>query len=175
MTTGSQSARWILPQVESIGVSYCNFAVNEIIIVLTCIAIVKLFLHFAKQKPGAPWAMATGWLIAPNLLVTAGHCANDWSHNLGQVKEIKAYIGYHGKDNVKDPSVQFRHGKKIAAPAEWLNGPAMTRDVSFVRLDKPFTGIRPFKFVDTPGKGTLNLGVVGYPSDSSFAWICCKS
>ena len=43
--------------------------------------------------------MGTGWLIAPDLLVTAGHCAYDQVN--GQVQEIKAYVGYKGKESVR--------------------------------------------------------------------------
>jgi hypothetical protein len=45
------------------------------------IAIVKLFLKYENQPASAKWPIATGWLIRPDLLVTAGHCAFDWSHN----------------------------------------------------------------------------------------------
>ncbi len=52
--------------------------------------------------------MGTGWLINNDTIVTAGHCVYDWSHQLGQLTHVKAYIGYHGKESIKDPrSVQF--------------------------------------------------------------------
>lgn len=44
-------------------------------------AIVKLFLKYEGQPATAKWPIATGWLIRPDLLVTAGHCAFDWGHN----------------------------------------------------------------------------------------------
>lgn len=40
------------------------------------------------------WAMATGWLVRPDIIVTAGHCAYDWgSGKLGRAVRVKAYIG----------------------------------------------------------------------------------
>ncbi|KAF3005596.1 hypothetical protein E8E13_000698 [Curvularia kusanoi] len=131
--------------------------------------IVKLFLRFAGQQDGASWAMATGWLIEPDLLVTAGHCANDWSHNYGKLTHAKAYIGYTGKEAVSEANhVQMRMGIKVAAPESWLaKGNTDSRgDVSLIRLNKPFTGVKPFKYVPTPVTGTNEyLGVVGYPGD----------
>ena len=130
-------------------------------------AIVKLFLHYANQKPGQ-WSMATGWLIKPDLLVTAGHCAFDWSHNLGRLVSAKAYIGYAGKKSINDPkfSVQFCMGKQIATTTQWLTSKGQRpHDVSFMKLAKAFTGIEPIRFTETPPQGFCQLGVVGYPGD----------
>jgi V8-like Glu-specific endopeptidase len=103
---------------------------------------VKLFLRFAGQQDGTSWAMATGWLIEPDLLVTAGHCANDWSHNYGKLTHVKAYIGYTGKEAVSEANqVQMRMGTKVATTESWLTkGNIDSRgDVSFISLNKPFT------------------------------------
>jgi V8-like Glu-specific endopeptidase len=110
----------------------------------------------------------TGWLIRPDLLVTAGHCTFDWGHNLGPVVEIKAYIGYDGKTSVTDPKakVQFRSGKRVATTLEWITSKGQRKfDVGFVQLDSPFTDIVPWKFDETPFSGSLSIGVVGYPGD----------
>jgi hypothetical protein len=130
---------------------------------------VKLFLRFAGQQDGTSWAMATGWLIEDDLLVTAGHCANDWSHNYGKLTHVKAYIGYTGKEAVSEANqVQMRMGIKVAAPESWLTkGNTDSRgDVSFICLNKPFTGVTSFKYIPTPMTGAdERLGVVGYPGD----------
>ena len=107
--------------------------------------------HDAKD----PWMMGTGWLISPDLIVTAGHMSFDWDHKFGFVKEMKAWIGYHGRDNIRDESVQFRHGQTVAAPAEWIKAPRENYDVSFIKVDKPFTGIKPIVYSNTPAKGTV--------------------
>jgi hypothetical protein len=113
--------------------------------------------------------MATGWLIEPDVLVTAGHCANDWSHNYGKLTHVKAYIGYTGKEAVSEANqVQMRMGIKVATTESWLTkGNTDSRgDVSLICLNKPFTGVTPFKYVPTPMTGVNErLGVVGYPGD----------
>ena len=38
-------------------------------------------------------------------------------------------------------------------------------DVSFMQVNKPFEGIKPFQYKDTPAWGGMKLGVVGYPGD----------
>ena len=134
------------------------------------LAIVKLFLRFAGQAESSPWAMATGWLINSDTIVTAGHCAYDWSHNLGKLTHVKAYIGYYGKESIKDDrnsAVQFRTGKRVAVLEDWLtSGENESRDVAFVEVDSPFNGIKPIKYQPTPLTGTnVVLGVVGYPGD----------
>ena len=104
-----------------------------------------------------PWMMGTGWLIAPDLIVTAGHMSFDWEHGFGFVKEVKAWIGYFGRDNVGHDSVQVRHGKTVACPTEWIKAPRENYDISFIKVDKPFTGITPMVYSDTPAKGTVFL------------------
>ena len=129
------------------------------------LAIVKLFIHYEFQNPGK-WAMGTGWLIKPDVFVTAGHCSYDWSHSLGRATEVKAYIGYQGDWSVKDPNTQFRHVKRIVTTEGWLKGRgAKNFDVSFMQVQKPFTGITPIVYSETPQSGVCTLGVVGYPGD----------
>ena len=130
----------------------------------------KLFLRFAGQDAKAPWAMATGWLISDDTIVTAGHCSYDWSHKLGRLTHVKAYIGYNGKESITDSAnyaVQLRTGKRVVAPEGWLaNEKNEPRDVSFIQVDRPFTGIKPIKYQPTPLSGVkVTLGVVGYPGD----------
>ena len=112
--------------------------------------------------------MATGWLIKPDIFVTAGHCSYDWSHEMGRATEVKAYIGYSGHQLEKDPSVQFRHVKRIVTTEGWVKAKGhKSSDVSFMQVDVPFTGIAPVLFEETPPKAHTILGVVGYPGDLS--------
>ncbi|KAJ9608503.1 hypothetical protein H2200_007491 [Cladophialophora chaetospira] len=139
--------------------------------------IVKLQIRYEKQgADDERYAMGTGWLIRPDLLVTAGHCVYDWSQDggLGRAVSVKAWIGYNGKKSINSRSVQFRQGVQIVTTSGWLSSADnRTNDVSFVRLDSPFvdppaTPLTPFRFAGTPGTGTDILGVVGYPGDMSF-------
>ncbi|KAF5979295.1 glutamyl endopeptidase [Fusarium coicis] len=133
-------------------------------------SIVKIQSRF--QDRGRPiWMMGSGWLIRPDLLVTAGHVVFDWGRNFGAADQIRCYIGYNGKESVKSSQVQVRSGAKVVTPVEWIENSGNRRqDVAFIRLDKPFTGnLRLFSYLDTPEKGNgTYLGVVGYPGDKTL-------
>ncbi|KAK4187337.1 hypothetical protein QBC35DRAFT_234478 [Podospora australis] len=137
-------------------------------------SIVKLQMRYEGQdgNPNA-YAMGTGWLISPDTLVTAGHNVYDWSGfgtGLGRAVDIKAYIGYHGRESLKSPIVQSRSGKIVVTTAEWIMSKENRhRDVAFIRLDRPFEGnLRLFSYKATPETGDDMIGVVGYPADKSL-------
>lgn len=122
--------------------------------------------------------MGTGWLIAPDLVVTAGHVAYDFgaNTNYGKAITVKAYMGYSGAvnltaANLASGAVQLQYGKTFITTTGWLqsNGQAERADVSFLKLTAPFTGnFKPFSYVDTPLTGTAEtLDVVGYPADKA--------
>lgn len=128
----------------------------------------KLFFRYTNQKASDPWTIGTGWLIEPDLIVTAGHYAFDWSYKKGRLTQVKAYIGYNGKASVDDPQIatQFRQGSQVATPSEWLRSKGMKAyDVAFIKVRQPFTGIVPFEFEDTPRSALSSIGLVGYAGD----------
>ncbi|VZH91370.1 unnamed protein product [Fusarium fujikuroi] len=133
-------------------------------------SIVKIQARFeGKGKP--VWMMGTGWLIRPDILVTAGHVVYDWGRHYGAATQIRCYIGYNGRASVKTAQVQVRHGVNVVTTSEWIEAANnRTRDVAFVQLDRAFTGnLRTFNFVNTPMSGHKTLlGVVGYPGDKSL-------
>ncbi|KND90486.1 hypothetical protein TOPH_04669 [Tolypocladium ophioglossoides CBS 100239] len=134
-------------------------------------SIVKIQSCFVDKSTGKSiWMMGTGWLIRPDLLVTAGHVVYDWGHHLRAATQIKCYIGYNGRASVKGPDVQPRYGKTIVTTAEWIKAvDNRPRDVAFIQVHKAFTGnLRTFDFVDTPMSDTCLLGIVGYPGDKSL-------
>ncbi|KAF9766740.1 hypothetical protein IL306_000813 [Fusarium sp. DS 682] len=109
-------------------------------------------MRFEKQLYSDPrWAQGTGWLIAPNLVVTAGHCAFDHTYNFGK-------------------AAKFRRGVKIVTPKEWItNDINRANDVSMIWLEKPFEMIVPITYNPTPTfVNNSDLGVVGYPSDKTL-------
>ena len=117
--------------------------------------------------------MGSGWLIRPDLMVTAGHNVFDWSggnKGFGKAVQIKCYIGYQGSASVSLPSTQFRLAKNIVTTAEWMTSRENRhRDVAFIQVDRPFDGdLRLFNFKSTPQDGHVMLGVVGYPGDKSL-------
>lgn len=125
----------------------------------------KVFIRYEFSKPGQ-YMMGTGWLVAPDLFVTAGHCSYDWSKKLGRAIEVKSYIGYEGKASIGTKDVEFRKVKRITTTEGWVRAKGQKAfDVSFMQVDQPFTGVKSYKFEDTKPYGNLNLGVVGYPGD----------
>lgn len=135
-------------------------------------AIVKLQMRYERQdKESTGWYMGTGWLIAPDIMVTAGHNVYNWAGNgLGRATIIKCHIGYQGKESVGKPGVQTRHAKRCVTSAEWLaSKDNRHRDFAFIQVDKPFTGnLRLFSYGKTPPHGHEMLGVVGYPGDRTI-------
>ncbi|KAK0616705.1 trypsin-like cysteine/serine peptidase domain-containing protein, partial [Immersiella caudata] len=133
------------------------------------------FADGGKYRSVPGYAMGTGWLISPDTVVTAGHNVFDWSgfgKGLGKAVQIKCYIGYQGAASVNSPDVQFRLAKNIITTPEWITGRENRhRDVSFIQVDRPFTGdLRIFRYEDTPAAedDEIMLGVVGYPGDMSI-------
>ncbi|GAO13569.1 hypothetical protein UVI_02015580 [Ustilaginoidea virens] len=135
-------------------------------------SVVKILSCFANKDTGEDvWMMGTGWLIRPDLLITAGHVVYDWGHRLGATTQIKCYIGYRGRASVKSGgSCQARYATTIITTAEWLrSADNRDRDVAFIQVNAPFTGkLNNFTFSDTKSKDTAELGIVGYPADKSL-------
>ncbi|KAJ4424703.1 hypothetical protein N0V82_000631 [Gnomoniopsis sp. IMI 355080] len=140
-------------------------------------SIVKLQMRYERQTGSDQgWYMGTGWLITPDIMVTAGHNVYNWSggddeHGLGKAVTIKCHIGYHGKESVgTDANVQSRLAKRCVTSAEWLEGKDNRhRDFAFIQVDRPFTGnLRLFNYEPTPMAAEEMIGVVGYPGDRSI-------
>jgi V8-like Glu-specific endopeptidase len=96
----------------------------------------------------------------------------DWGSAVGdgqgRLVQLQAYVGYTGKTDIKSPrqGVQVRSGKRVATTAGYLKAAGnRAADFALIELDKPFTGVTPFKWADTPSSANLELGVVGYPGD----------
>jgi V8-like Glu-specific endopeptidase len=134
------------------------------------VAIVKIQARFeGKGKP--VWMMGTGWLIRPDVLVTAGHVVYDWGRRYGAASQIRCFIGYNGRASLQTSQVQARYGVKVVSTEEWLQDAGnRTRDLAFIQVDRAFTGnLRTFNYVNTPPSGHKTiLGVVGYPGDKSL-------
>ncbi|KAI9798155.1 MAG: hypothetical protein M1833_004904 [Piccolia ochrophora] len=127
-------------------------------------AICKLFMGYMGSTNTY---VGTGWLIADDLLVTAGHCSFDEEE--GYLKWMKVYIGYAGPESVGTATCQYRQAASVAMPAEYLKAATAVHDVSFVKLRARFDGIsRSIQYEDTPQLETITLGVVGYPGELSF-------
>ncbi|KAF4998988.1 hypothetical protein FGRMN_2787 [Fusarium graminum] len=135
-------------------------------------SIVKIQARFDGDGKGKPvWMMGTGWLIRPDVLVTAGHVVYDWGRRFGAASQIRCFIGYNGRASLQTAQVQARYGVKVVSTEEWLQSSGnRTRDLAFIQVDRAFTGnLRTFNYVNTPPSGHKTLlGVVGYPGDKSL-------
>ncbi|KAI1090746.1 hypothetical protein F5B19DRAFT_484385 [Rostrohypoxylon terebratum] len=115
-------------------------------------SILRLFIKYENLGDNK-FAHGTGWLIRPDVMITAGH-------------NINAYAGYNGASSIKDPSVEVRKAKRVVTTSQWLsNRGSMAHDFAMVMFDEPFTNATPFPYIETPAKDKLELGVVGYPAD----------
>ncbi|KAJ4383086.1 hypothetical protein N0V85_008531 [Neurospora sp. IMI 360204] len=126
-------------------------------------SIVKISMRYEGMSADDDrWAIGTGYLVAPDVLITAGH-------GLGRLTHMRCFIGYSGKDSAGDSSVQFRAATKVVTTAKYIIDGDRRRDVAFVKVDQPFEGnLNLFKYEDTPLKATAVLGIVGYPGDKEM-------
>ncbi|OTA86781.1 hypothetical protein M434DRAFT_81775, partial [Hypoxylon sp. CO27-5] len=128
-------------------------------------SILKLFIKY-ENLGESKFAHGTGWLIRPDVMITAGHNVFTWRAGGGRAREIIAYAGYNGASSINGPSVEVRKAKRVVTTSQWLsNRGSMAHDFALVMFDKPFTNVTPFQYIETPLKDKLELGVVGYPAD----------
>lgn len=130
-------------------------------------AIVKLQIKYDGQREDdSRYAQGTGWLVQPNLLVTDGHLTYDHESSLGKAVEVKAYVGYNGKNSIGKDDFQFRSGTKVATTKAWVeSGLKQSGDVGFVALDRSFDKINPIQWEHLL-RGQLFVENAGYPSDA---------
>jgi len=118
-----------------------------------------------KKRP----CSCTGYLVRPDVMVTAGHCAFERNR---ATTEMDVYIGYHGVDDLDDPKVQKRRATKIVVSQAWVDNfaagpPAISpvADVAFVLLNEGFNGVTPYKYSSTPVQFSAEIAIPGYPGD----------
>ncbi|CCC14911.1 unnamed protein product [Sordaria macrospora k-hell] len=133
-------------------------------------AIVKLSMRYEGMAAADDrWATGTGYLIAPDTFITAGHNvyhrSEDGNNGLGfgRLTNMRCSIGYHGKGSAP---VQYRAATKVVTTSKYIIDGDGSRDIAFVQLNKPFGGddLKLFKFHDVPFRDSAYLGVVGYPN-----------
>jgi hypothetical protein len=141
----------------------CEYLLLSVDLCLTSVAIVKLFLHYESQKH-TDWAVATGFLVRDNIVVTAGHCAYDCDFQLGRLDAVKVFVGYTGQ-HANGPEIEYRWGLSVAITPEWKDGNKIRADLAFIKLNKKVLTAEPIQYMDTPISGNEHLGVVGYSGD----------
>lgn len=119
------------------------------------------------QDPTLPWA-CTGFLVAPNLIATAGHCMV----NVGESRnETETYcqafswlfdyqVDKNGKAELENiPAEKLYKCKQVIYAVRDEQAPF--RDYALVELDRPVTDREPLKLVTDAPKG--NLTMIGHP------------
>jgi glutamyl endopeptidase len=105
----------------------------------------------------------TGWMYAPNMVATAGHCVYDAANGWLDTRAMKVWPGINGS------TATAPYGScgvvKSYAPAGWTNGQNEAFDYAALRLDCTVgnqTGVLNYGLQPTVGYQTR---VCGYPSD----------
>lgn len=130
--------------------------------------VVKIHAQFDKNdKNDKKWPAGTGYLIRPDLVVTAGHVVLQGPPEARKRAIcLRIYVGYQGLDSVEKPDVQKRTADRVLVLKAYYDNQSSRHDVAFVKLGEPFENIQPFTYSDTPEQGTdCHIGVVGYPGD----------
>ncbi|KAF5974706.1 glutamyl endopeptidase [Fusarium coicis] len=133
-------------------------------------SIVKLQIRFEGQDASdSRHAQATGWLIMPHLIITAAHCVYDHTYDFGKAVQVRAYVGYNGKNSIDKPGAQFRRGLKVVVPKDWIiSDTNRGSDVAFIKVDE-FSDV--VRIAQQPTNGIVEKmfrSVVGYPCDKSL-------
>lgn len=113
----------------------------------------------------------TGFLVAPDLLVTAGHCASNVGVTINEEKmycEVYSWLFDFRKDSLGQIKTEgitkddlYRCRRIIFAVIEEK---APFRDFALIQLDRPVTGNRkPFKLADGGPRKADILTMIGHP------------
>ncbi|CAM9745860.1 unnamed protein product, partial [Chrysoparadoxa australica] len=114
-----------------------------------------------KEQPAA--ANCSGFLVAPNILVTAGHCIRNESQCKGYGYVFGFETTTNGQTEYSVPSENVYNCKTLVKTV--LNNWGDKMDYAVVELDRPVTGRRPMPFRKTGKVQTgEELVVIGHPS-----------
>ncbi|HRO67347.1 MAG TPA: serine protease [Pseudobdellovibrionaceae bacterium] len=122
------------------------------------------------DKPSLPYA-CSGFLVAPDLLVTAGHCmVNQGETRNEKAMYCEAYSSWvfdymmDDKGGVKNKNIpadnHYRCKQIVYAVYE---STAPFRDFAVVQLDRPVKGRTPWKIADAPVSSRDTLRMIGHP------------
>jgi V8-like Glu-specific endopeptidase len=112
-----------------------------------------------KNQPVA--AHCSGTLIAPDIIMTAGHCydsGNNECKNSSWVFDYKASKENQGSVLVPEASVYH-----CAEVITMINDPFNNADHALIRLDRAVTGRDPIKLQKTPVKINDEVLLIGHP------------
>lgn len=114
--------------------------------------------RFAKQQSASD---CTGFLIAPNLLATAGHCIaddmckdNKWVFDYKLAKATDTQVGTVKNSNIYSCKRVVDYEFGFFSVVDW----------AVIELDRPVTGRTPLKLSHTSPKKSDGVFVIGTPS-----------
>lgn len=123
-------------------------------------------------EPGSAISMATGFLISPCHVLTAGHVLA----RTGKSASIGIPVKFIPKGESGRASVPAVWGRVVAADPDFVmsEGPpgfdlrAIAQDWGLVELDRPLTGVEPIKLLSPGSRVVRNalFSIVGYPLGS---------
>lgn len=120
-----------------------------------------------SEDPALAYA-CTGFLVAPDLLVTAGHCATNVGETVNEEKmycEVYSWLFDYRKDSngqIQTEGLQenLYRCKKIIYAVQDEKAPF--RDFALIQLDRPVTGRTPFKLTSEI-RDSDRLTMIGHP------------
>lgn len=136
-------------------------------------AVCQLIIHL----PGNRRARGTGWLMGPQLVVTAGHCVHEGEGG-GYFESVEVIPAMNGA--TRPFGSQMASQNALRASSSWISQGSLAGDYGAILLDRPFesdSGASPGVFetavrTDAELDGAM-LELSGYPGDKAFGeqWI----
>lgn len=123
-------------------------------------AVVKLWMKF-----GSDWYMGSGALIAPNWVLTAGHCTYDddvWASSIEVIPGLYGSYKPYGST----------WGAQMYVPALWVSDRLYAYDIALIRIKKSlgnYTGWFGYAYYSNIYGSTGNLS--GYPGDLEDGYV----
>lgn len=116
-----------------------------------------------SQQPAA--ATCSGFLVAPDTIVTAGHCYKAQSTPEEACKNFAWVFGYELNSEKADPTKSIPVSNIYLCKSVVSSELTQTLDYSIIKLDRPVVGRAPLKF-RTSGKiaDSASLVVIGHPT-----------
>lgn len=115
------------------------------------------------DQPVAP--ICSGFLVAPDILVTAGHCYKSFSTPENVCKSFAWVFDYNMKSQSSDPTKNISVNNIYLCKSVIEAQLSPTMDFSIIRLDRKVVGRAPLKIRETGKVGDkTQLVVIGHPT-----------
>lgn len=111
-------------------------------------------------------SLCSGFLVAPDLVLTAGHCYIEEKFTIEEnCKDMHWVFGYHNKNNPNE--YRKKLNKKDVYRCKEVIAAGNALDFALVRLERPVTGVKPLDIeldeIDVTNVGS-SVFSIGYPN-----------